>query len=156
MGAGTTLLEDKQLKERDSASFATNGEDITIVKWNDNNFAYTASTFVSMQPTDVVKRWDKRVKDNVEVVRPKAIEAYNKHRGGVDLNDFLISCYRHNFKHKRWYPQIFFHFINVSIVNGWLVSRWLSIGGDEMDLLAFRSSLARMLINLGWNPGDIR
>ena len=60
MGAESVLASDKDLKERGAASYATNEEDITIVKWNDNNFVHTASTFAGMQPVDTVKRWDKK------------------------------------------------------------------------------------------------
>ena len=60
MGAESVLASDKDLRERGAASYATNEEDITIVKWNDNNFVHTASTFAGMQPVDTVKRWDKK------------------------------------------------------------------------------------------------
>ncbi|XP_067933202.1 piggyBac transposable element-derived protein 3-like [Watersipora subatra] len=153
-GADEVLICDKGMRTRGSATYATNKDNITIVKWNDNNFVYTASTFVGMQPTSVVQRWDKKAKKHVDVIRPRAIEVYNKHMGGVDLTDFLISCYRHSLKHKRWYLRLFFHFVNVTIVNGWLIHRWEH--GDSVDLLEFRSSVAQALITQGWTMSNQR
>ena len=98
-----------------------------------------------------------KTKSHIEITRPKAIEVYSKHMGGVDLTDFLISCYRHSLKHKRWYLRIFFHFMNETVVNIWIIWRWtLSHESNSMDLLALRSSLAKMLINLSWNLGNVR
>jgi hypothetical protein len=147
LGAEKVLKADKDLKERGSSSYATSLCDITVVKWNDNNYVHTASTFAGMEPAGTVMRWDKSRKE-VAVPRPVAIEIYNKHMGGVDLTDFLVSCYRHTLKHKRWYMRIFFHFLNVSITNSWVISRWLD-PKTKVDLLAFRSSIATVLISRG-------
>lgn len=148
-GAEDVLLPNKQLKERGTMSYATNSDNITIMKWNDNNIVHTASTFVGKEPLGMVKRWDKKAKDHIEVPRPRSIEVYNKHMGGVDLTDFLIACYRHTFKHKRWYLRLFFHLLNMSIVNSWLILRFLKGDSNQMDLLEFRGSIARALINNG-------
>ncbi|XP_067939620.1 piggyBac transposable element-derived protein 3-like [Watersipora subatra] len=60
-GADAVLICDKGMRTRGSATYATKNDNITIVKWNDNNLVYTASTFVGMQPTSIVQRWDKKV-----------------------------------------------------------------------------------------------
>jgi hypothetical protein len=153
MGAENVLLSDREMKERGTCCFSTSSDDITITKWNDNSFVYVASTFAGYEPTSTVVRWEKKSKKYIEVCRPKAVEVYNKHMGGVDLTDFLVSCYRHSLKHKRWYLRLFFHFLNVSIINGWIIARW---EGDTADLLGFRSALARALINKGWSMKDRR
>jgi len=41
--------------------------------------------------------------------------------GGVDLMDRMIAHYRHGFKNKKWYLRIFIHFLNISIINSWII-----------------------------------
>ena len=40
---------------------------------------------------DPVKRWDGKEKKMIEVQCPEIINQYNKHMGGVDLCDMLMS-----------------------------------------------------------------
>ncbi|CAI6373292.1 unnamed protein product [Macrosiphum euphorbiae] len=62
----------------------------TTVSWKDNKIVNVTSTFIgALEPTKV-RRYDKKQKKNVDVERPKIIEVYNKHMGGVDLMDSLI------------------------------------------------------------------
>jgi len=148
MGASESLPNDKNMKTRGSMAVATSDCNITVVKWNDNNFVHTASTYAGIHPVGSVQRWDKSAKEKVEVARPNAIEIYNKHMGGVDLTDFLISCYRHTLKHKRWYLRIFFHFLNIGITNSWIICKWLD-PSTKIDLLGFRSRVAASLMQAG-------
>jgi hypothetical protein len=149
MGAETALKPDKEMKARGDFCIATSADNITVVKWNDNNIVYTASTFAGADPVTSVERWDKKTKSYMDVRRPHSIEVYNKNMGGVDLSDFFLASYRHTLKQKRWYLRIFFHFVGVAIVNSWIIYRWQ--GNNDVDQLTFRSSLARCLINKGWN-----
>ncbi|CAF2728328.1 unnamed protein product [Rotaria sp. Silwood2] len=43
--------------------------------------------------------------------------------GGVDLIDMLISLYRINVRSQKYYIKIFFHLIDPSLVNAWLLYR---------------------------------
>ncbi|XP_067939843.1 piggyBac transposable element-derived protein 3-like [Watersipora subatra] len=153
LGAENILAEDKSMKRRGEFSYTTSQCDVTVVKWNDNSFVHTASTFAGVEPLSYVERWDKKEKAKVNVTRPFAIEIYNQHMGGVDLTDFLVSCYRHNLKQKKWYLRIFFHFLNLAISNSWVIYRWLE-EGSPLDLLAFRSSVATALIGKGLSLGS--
>jgi hypothetical protein len=148
LGAASALKDEKSMKIRGSYSVTTSDCDITVVKWNDNNFVHLASTFAGVEPLGTVERWDKKQKAKINVTRPYAVDVYNKHMGGVDLTDFLVSCYRHNLKQKKWYLRLFFHFLNVSITNSWIIHRWLNPNTKD-DLLAFRSSIAMALIRGG-------
>ena len=148
LGAGESLQADKEMRERGSYSYATSDNDVTIVKWNDNSLVHTASTFAGVHPVGSVRRWDKRQQAWVDVTRPFAIEVYNEHMGGVDLTDFLVACYRHTLKHKRWYLRLFFHFMNLAITNSWIIYRWLDLRPNR-DLLSFRSNIAMALMMEG-------
>ncbi|XP_067939477.1 piggyBac transposable element-derived protein 3-like [Watersipora subatra] len=104
--ADAVLICDKGMRTRGSACYATNKDNITIVKWNDNNLVSTASTFVGMQPTSVVQGWEKKAE--------------------------ACGCYQAS----------------------WLIHRWEH--GESIDLLEFRSSVARALITQGWTMSNQR
>lgn len=43
--------------------------------------------------------------------------------GGVDLADQMISLYRINIKSKKAYQRLIYHFIDMALVNAWLLYR---------------------------------
>ncbi|XP_067939747.1 piggyBac transposable element-derived protein 3-like [Watersipora subatra] len=81
LGAENILAEDKSMKRRGEFSYTTSQCDVTVVKWNDNSFVHTASTFAGVEPLSYVERWDKKEKAKVNVTRPFAIKIYNQHMG---------------------------------------------------------------------------
>ena len=71
--------------------------------------------------------------------------------GGVDLVDMLVSLYRISIRSKKYYLKIVFHFIDLSIVNGWLLYRrhclQLRLHTNEIrSLLQFRVEIAEALL----------
>lgn len=52
---------------------------------------------------------------------PNLVKEYNRHMGGVDLTDSLVRRHEIAIKAKKWYFLIFYHLINVSLVNAWLL-----------------------------------
>ena len=100
-------------------------------------------------------------KKHILIQRPKVIEAYNEHMGGVDLIDMLISLYRINVGTKKYYVKIIFHLIDLSVVNGWLLYRrhcsQLQVPKkDIMSLLAFRVNIATVLLKSNPLPAIIK
>ena len=63
--------------------------------------------------------------------------------GAVDFNDRMVAHYPHGFKNKKWYLRIFYHFLNVALVN-------LRICYNEsiakITFLEFKFSVANALI----------
>lgn len=138
------LVELKKNKlSRGSTSLATSKDNITAVRWFDNKEVHTASTYAGVEPTDLVRRWDKKTKSYISVSRPFAIGEYNKYMGGVDLNDRMVAHYPHGFKNKKWYLRIFYHFLNVALVNSWICYKEKV---EEITFLEFKSSVANALI----------
>jgi hypothetical protein len=43
--------------------------------------------------------------------------------GGVDLLDSLMGLYRITIRSKKWYHRLFFHFLDMAVVNAWLLYR---------------------------------
>lgn len=99
------------------------GVDVAVVAWRDNKIVNLASNFAGKHPTSVVRRWDKSGKQYISVKRPFVIAEYNRHMGGVDLLDCVISHYKIKLRSKRWYIRIFYHFLDMAMCNSWLLYR---------------------------------
>lgn len=96
---------------------------ITVVRWLDNSTVTLASTYASIEPTTIVRRWSRKEKKTVSVSCPFIVSEYNRSMGGVDLSDMLISLYAIDRKSKKWYMRVFYHLISISISNSWLLYR---------------------------------
>jgi len=151
-GIENNLVSDK-LMERGSCSIATSDDNITVVRWKDTKLVHTISTYAGAIPEDTTMRYDRKDRKRIEVTRPLSIQEYNKFMGGVDLMDRMIAHYPHGFKNKKWYLRVFFHFLNVSIVNSWIIYREQC---SDIPLLNFKASLVWTMLQIGKHSGPKR
>jgi len=94
---------------------------------------------------DLIKKNKKRV----PVECPKVIQIYNKHMGGVDLLDSIIGRYRIAMISKKWYFKLFYHFLDMSLVNAWLLYRKSKEKEDTIPLAKFRQEVTIALCQTG-------
>jgi hypothetical protein len=147
------LKSDAQLKKDGRGSCdncVTKDGKIAVVKWFDNRAVTLASTFLSDNAQDLVKRWSKKDAAFIDVARPEIVKFYNRSMGGVDKHDFLISLYRTAIKSRKWTLRIIFHYFNMAIINSWLeYKRDATALGiplkNQMDLLDFTFDIAETL-----------
>ena len=123
---GCILKEEKDLKKEgrgchDSQVETTNN--IIAIKWFDNKAVHVISTYAGINPLDTCRWWDGKAKCYITIERPFAIKEYNSFMGGVDLSDMLIMLYKINFKSRKWYMRIFYFFLDLAVVNAWLIYR---------------------------------
>lgn len=153
------LLADKGMAKKGrgySDIVVSKNEKVVVVKWQDNKCVHMASNFIGIGTTDTAKRWDKKLKNHVDVTRPEIISLYNGGMGGVDLLDQLISYYRVFIRSKKWPLRVIFHFVDFAICSSWLEYRKDRINAknpkkDIKDLLNFRIELSQSIIKVG-NP----
>ncbi|XP_048106446.1 piggyBac transposable element-derived protein 2 [Alosa alosa] len=149
-GASQKLKSEKQLTQegRGACSVVSTNGNITITRWLDSSVIHLASTCAGQSPEDTAKRWlKKKKKKKISVQRPFSVALYNQHMGGVDLVDQCVAMYPHRRRNKRWYIRVFFHFLDVTVVNVWRL--YLMSGLEKMNLLIFKASVACALINAG-------
>ncbi|KAK9977037.1 hypothetical protein ABG768_018858 [Culter alburnus] len=156
---GCSFSEDKKLKKKGRGTFeeqqaVVDRVEVRAVKWFDNRGVIVASTFASAQPVSFIERWDRKQRRKVSVQCPSIITLYNKFMGGVDALDALIAYYRIRIRSKKYYHRFFFHFVDMVVVNSWLLYR-RDCGNmnvprkKQKDLLAFKLSIAQALCMQG-------
>ena len=97
---------------------------IRILRWNDSKVFNFAHTTGSAEPTTKVQRYycdkDNRC-HKVEIDMPSVVGKYNKCMGGIDKMDSIIGMYPCKLKVKRWPMNIFWHSIDLTMGNAWLL-----------------------------------
>ncbi|KFM77001.1 PiggyBac transposable element-derived protein 4, partial [Stegodyphus mimosarum] len=139
-----TLTEDKKLK-RGQFDWAVSNE----VTWKDKRCVAMLST--QDNPTEIVfvERTEKDGK-KIKVPCPKVVSDYNKNMGFVDHFDHLKSLYEIDRKSKKWWHRIFFHFLDVAIVNSFIMYKLHPSSESELKVMKnFRLDIARSLMSLG-------
>ena len=59
----------------------------------------------------------------VTVVCPGIVHIYNTNMGAVDSMDSCLGLYRMFFRGNKWYLRIFFHIMDMAVINAWLLNR---------------------------------
>lgn len=137
------LLEKKQWskKERGAYKYYKN-EQTLLVQWKDNKVVSLASNFET-NDTVTTSRWDRVSKTKKALPQPKMVATYNKGMGGVDKLDNLVAAYRTRIRQRKWYWPLVAYFLDVSVVNGWLLMRKLQPEDKTANsLLVFRRYIA--------------
>ena len=152
---GLELKSDKDLKKCGRGTFQeaeTSIEGITlrVTKWFDNKGVCLLSSFLSAEPVGTCQKYDRKTKEFKESPIPKIVRYYNENMGGVDKADQYISYYRIHIRSKKWYHRLFFHLIDMILVNSWLLYRKDAIKSglpkkDQMNQFDFRLAIAHAL-----------
>ena len=132
-------------------------QQLGAVQWYDNKVVTLLSTFAGSQPLHRVQRFFKSDNTKKDIACPDIVKVYNKHMGGVDLLDSLLGLYRIRTRSKKWYHRLFFHMIDVTVCNSWLLYRRIleQHGQDHpqnignLSLLQFKTELAKVLTTIG-------
>ena len=92
---------------------------ITIFKWKDTKPVYFISNFHGVQQT-TVKRKQKN-DSHVFVTCLSMVKDYNVFMIGVDKHDQMRQLYGHDRKIVKWGHRLFFKFVDMTIVNSFVV-----------------------------------
>lgn len=135
---------DRKMKRGDF-QFKSSESGISCVKWMDNKGILFLSNHHN--PNDIVTVQRKQ-RDGTRVTLPcpALVKDYNVNMGFVDKADMLKSTYAINRKSKRWYMRIFWHFLDVTVVNAYIMFG-LTGEGKQMNLKEFRLAVANGLLS---------
>jgi hypothetical protein len=109
------LKSDKDLR-RGECDQKIRSDGIGCVKWKDKRSVVLLSTIDSPAEMTTVKR-----KENngniIEIPCPKIVKSYTSNMGCVDKADLLKSFYAIDRKAQRFWLRLFWHFVDVAVVN---------------------------------------
>lgn len=138
--------EGKKMKKGDIRAYRK--KSTVVVSWKDKRPVHMLSTKhkgSSSHMSYVNSRWPNRP----PVLKPDIVIDYIKHMGGVDRSDHFVSSYQFMRRTKKWYRKMFFWFLEVAIINSYLLYKDVqSAAGNRkaMNHFSFRKSLVRSLV----------
>ncbi|XP_015194796.2 piggyBac transposable element-derived protein 4-like isoform X1 [Lepisosteus oculatus] len=129
-------------------------DELLFTKWMDTHEVTMCSTIHKAHIGDTVQRKVRRPDGTWHmqaVPVPAPVKAYNQHMAGVDLSDALIKNYNLAHKTRKWYKKVFFHFIDIAVVNSFLLHKEMAglQSSQALTHKAFREQLCRQLASLG-------
>lgn len=144
----TKMPNEKQMKSRgDAVEMVTTveGVDVSCVAWLDNKQVMLMSSFAGKNPESNISRFDRKKKQTIQISCPHVVKIYNKHMGGVDLLDSHMGRHRNKMRSMKWYMRMFYHLLDVSMVNAWILFKLVHNEQEQMRLADFRASVAESL-----------
>ena len=96
---------------------------LTALQWQDKRLVTMLSTIHNDDMISKRRRTRHAVGGREEIEKPVMIEEYNTYMGGVDKGDQLLSYYGFNHRTIKWWKIAFFHLVDVTIVNSYILYR---------------------------------
>lgn len=129
----------QKLKKGDVISRHT--DVMVAVKWHDKRDVTMLSSLHSneMQETGKIDR-----ATGVNRLKPASVLEYNMNMGLVDKADMQLSFVESARKSIKWYKKFFFHLLDVSVLNSYLIYQVKT--GKKPQLSEFRINLIRQII----------
>lgn len=128
----------EQLNHGEMKTCQKNG--ISVFTWKDKKEVNLISTMSDNTFTETTKK-DKKINEFIR--KPTCVVQYNKHIGGVSICDSVILAYPSMHKSTKWYKKVFFHMIDISLYNAWIIYKAL---GNNVPLLEFRHDVVQALL----------
>ncbi|KAK2154754.1 hypothetical protein LSH36_258g02036 [Paralvinella palmiformis] len=97
------------------------------VTWRDTRIVNVLCNVPGYLGDGAVRRRDRKGAQII-INRPSAIELYNSFMEGVDLSNQWVSSYRRHMKSLTWYLQVFFHIVQLSGVQAYLLHEAMNPG----------------------------
>ncbi|GBO26331.1 hypothetical protein AVEN_193236-1 [Araneus ventricosus] len=124
-------------------------ENVVCIKWKDKR---TISVLSSQENPTAAASVDRREKNDGKrkLICLQAIVDYKKNMEFEDHFDHLKSLYQINRKSKKWWHRILFHFLDVSVINSFILCKMLPCAKDDVkSVKVFRMSLIENLLTIG-------
>eukprot|EP00731_Ephydatia_muelleri_P013715 Em0007g1025a len=125
---GTVRLDRKEIPDSFKRTVIQTGEvayykdgHVLGLKWKDKRVVSLLTTIHDESMVTKSRRM-KGAPNGIQVIdKPYGIDEYNKYMGGVDKAGQLVQYYGYNNFSKKWWKRVFFHMLDVTLVNAYIV-----------------------------------
>lgn len=158
----------ESLKDRETL-YLKSENGLLLSCWKDSRIVVVISNFHGVEQSLVTRNLRKKDKQKLEkeieqkkknnktnsgltfkeeVNIPISIKDYNNNMAGVDLFDQKASYYGIQLSSRRWYMKIFFHFLEIAVINSYIIYTKICQDKDKkpMSHLLFRKEIIRELV----------
>ena len=113
-----------------------------VLQWIDSKPVTILTTIHSANEQVSAKRRTKRggVYREVNIPQPLAIHEYNNFMNGVDRSDQMLACHNISRKCYHWWKTLFFHLIDIAVVNSFILFERYREQHPEVEALRRLSS----------------
>ena len=88
-----------------------------------------------------------------DIRKPHAVKEYNRHMGGVDKSDQLMSYYSFGHRTVKWWCRVFFHLLDMAVVNSYILYNESTQSTRKLTHEKYRIHLAsELLLDAGEVP----
>ena len=150
---GTVRLDRRNIPDTFKSAILKKGEIATYrddelfgLKWKDKRVVSMLSTI--HDDTMISKeRRNRQASGGVETIqKPLIIEEYNQYMGGVDKSDQLVVYYGFRRSSKKWWKRAFFHLMELTMVNAYILYCYNTPKKERITHLKFRLDVAKALL----------
>ena len=117
---------------------------VLALQWQDKRTVSMLST-IHDAGMSTIQRRTRQVQGGIEQIqKPTMVVEYNKHMGGVDQADQMLSYYGFTHRTVKWWRRAFFHLLNVSVLNAYILYQQQQVKKCTHE--QFQIELARQLL----------
>lgn len=138
-----SIVKAKLKKGETISQYSDSG--IMIAKWRDKRDVLYISTQYENEMVNFIN------KKGITLRKPLPVVQYNCYMSGVDRKDQMLSYYPCERKTVRWYKKLFFHFLQIILLNSYLLYSKYSTA-TKMSFLDFRFSIIKHLLKSTQQP----
>jgi len=141
-------LKKATLKLQSGEAIFRRKDSLLAVKFHDKRDVHMMST-IHQATMSILNKLDRRT--NVPITKPTCIVDYCSLMGGVDLSDQINGYYSCLRKTSKWYKKLFFHLLNLSIINAYILYRKFAPAKGEdscKEHHPFRVSVVKALLQV--------
>jgi hypothetical protein len=135
----------KKLKKTDPPVFVRDGK-LLYVAWQDKKPVNVITSLHNSETFEKTMRCkDAATNFQRKIIKPKTIELYNQHMGGVDLADQKLQVYLNIHRTVKWWKKLALYLLEASFVNALIIYRSLH-PGEKVRADKFRLAIIHGLV----------
>ena len=130
-------------------------EEVMGLQWQDKRLITMLTTIHENKMVNKKRRSRFGSSHEEDITKPLCIEDYNKHMGGVDKSDQLLSYYGFIHKTIKWSNRAAFHLLDLAIVNSYILYKLSHQDKNHKSHADFRLDIAtNLLLQSGYQMMD--